>query len=65
MVDARDLKSLGRKPLCRFESGRPHQNLEAALRAIPPTDWLTSCVLIFLPSSFDMETVQYPVKDRR
>jgi hypothetical protein len=25
MVDARDLKSLGGKPLCRFESGRPHQ----------------------------------------
>jgi hypothetical protein len=24
MVDARDLKSLGGKPLCRFESGRPH-----------------------------------------
>ena len=27
MVDARDLKSLGRKLLCRFESGRPHQSL--------------------------------------
>jgi hypothetical protein len=27
MVDARDLKSLGGKPLCRFESGRPHQRL--------------------------------------
>jgi hypothetical protein len=25
MVDARDLKSLGEKSLCRFESGRPHQ----------------------------------------
>src|SRR5690242_4803324 len=25
MVDARDLKSLGAKALCRFESGRPHQ----------------------------------------
>ena len=24
MVDARDLKSLGPKGLCRFESGRPH-----------------------------------------
>ena len=24
MVDARDLKSLGAKALCRFESGRPH-----------------------------------------
>ena len=27
MVDARDLKSLGRKLLCRFESGRPHQKI--------------------------------------
>ena len=26
-VDARDLKSLGAKVLCRFESGRPHQFL--------------------------------------
>ena len=27
MVDARDLKSLGGKPLCRFESGRPHHGI--------------------------------------
>jgi hypothetical protein len=27
MVDARDLKSLGAKALCRFESGRPHQRI--------------------------------------
>ena len=25
LVDARDLKSLGGRPPCRFESGRPHQ----------------------------------------
>src|ERR1700761_8604921 len=27
LVDARDLKSLGSKELCRFEPGRPHQCL--------------------------------------
>jgi hypothetical protein len=25
LVDARDLKSLGSKELCRFDPGRPHQ----------------------------------------
>ncbi len=27
LVDATDLKSVGAKALCRFESGRPHQML--------------------------------------
>jgi hypothetical protein len=30
LVDARDLKSLGSKELCRFESGCPHQARYAA-----------------------------------
>ena len=31
MVDARDLKSLGRKLLCRLKSGRPHHHQNVVL----------------------------------
>src|SRR4051812_11342588 len=43
MVDARDLKSLGAKVLCRFESGRPHQcNQALALK------WLLGSPNVFM-----------------
>jgi hypothetical protein len=43
MVDARDLKSLGEKSLCRFESGRPHQTGKLLILAVgfASSIWLT------------------------
>ena len=60
LVDARDLKSLGEKSLCRFESGRPHQSSIRAegLLPMPPFGCRHDSTLEpLLPESIDCESM--------